>query len=209
MNLPFPPPLRAPRRPPLLLLAVLAAPYCLPSHAIEPSAPVGTLAAARQAVAVNRQNSTNFEESAPPLQTGEAERPVRQNPIGAHRSDNLIDPFEVSPQLRDGRRGMSAVGSLPTANKLDLRRRIQVKAMLITPEGRAAQLEIDGARLPGGVRGKNARAGSLSSGDVLTVMDGELVDFGELGIYIVRISARDGVTLVNPGNPQTGRISLR
>lgn len=194
----------------MLLLAALAAPYCLPSHAIEPSAPAGLPSATRPAVAVNRQNSPNFEEPVLPQQASEGERPVRQNPMVTHRSDNLIDPFEVSPQLRDGRRGMSSIGTLPAANKLDLRRRIQVKAMLITPEGRAAQLEIDGNRSPGNVRSKSARmGGSASSGDVLTVMDGELVDFGELGTYIVRISAREGVTLANPGNPQTGRISLR
>ena len=41
------------------------------------------------------------------------------------------------------------------------------------------------------------------------VMNGELVDFGELGTYTVHISAREGVTLANPGNPQSGRITLR
>lgn len=116
----------------------------------------------------------------------------------ARRTDSVADPFEVSPQLRQNRRAASTFGGLPTATKLDLRRRIQVKALLVTPHGRMAQLDIDGSA-------QNARSNS----NVLTVMDGELVDFGELGTYVVRISVRDGVTLSNPGTPQSGRISLR
>jgi hypothetical protein len=119
--------------------------------------------------------------------------------------DTLIDPFEVSPQLRENRRGGGFSG-LPTASKLDLRRRVQVKAMIVTPTGRAAQLEIDGTRQPQGERGGGAQSGQ---GDTMTVMDGELVDLGDLGIYIIRISASEGVTLANPGSPQTGRITLR
>lgn len=126
---------------------------------------------------------------------------------GGRRFDTLVDPFEVSPQLRENRRGSGGFRGLPAASKLDIRRRVQVRAMLVTPHGRAAQLEVDARRVGTEARGKGA-AGA-SDGDVLTVMDGELVDFGELGTYVVHVSAREGVTLANPGNPQTGRITLR
>jgi hypothetical protein len=47
----------------------------------------------------------------------------------SRRIDNLADPFEVSPQLRAARRGATPAFSVtPTASKLDIRRRIQVKA---------------------------------------------------------------------------------
>lgn len=144
----------------------------------------------RYAQAVNQR--TNPEITAAP----EHAAPTMATP--ARRTDSVADPFEVSPQLRQNRRAASTFGGLPTATKLDLRRRIQVKALLVTPHGRMAQLDIDGSA-------QNARSNS----NVLTVMDGELVDFGELGTYVVRISVRDGVTLSNPGTPQSGRISLR
>ncbi len=114
------------------------------------------------------------------------------------RMEGLVDPFEVSPQLRQNRKNFGAFGGLPSATKLDLRRRIQVKALLVTAHGRMAQLEVDGDAL-------SARSNS----NVLTIMDGELVDFGELGTYVAHITAREGVTLSNPGSPQSSRISLR
>lgn len=135
-----------------------------------------------------------------------AERAPRAEGPG-RRLDTLGDPFEVSPQLRSGRRPGATFGGLPAATKLDLRRRVQVKAVLITAQGRAAQLEIDGKHAALGTR--SAEPGARTEGDTLTVMDGELVDFGDLGTFVVRISAREGVTLSNPGNPQSGRITLR
>lgn len=157
---------------------------------VPPALREGLKTIGRYAQAVNQR--TNPEITAAP----EHAAPTAATP--ARRTDSVADPFEVSPQLRQNRRTASTFGGLPTATKLDLRRRIQVKALLVTSHGRMAQLDIDGSA-------QNARSNS----NVLTVMDGELVDFGELGTYVVRISVRDGVTLSNPGNPQSGRISLR
>lgn len=152
----------------------------------------------RYAQAVNQRTSPSAAAPATPssVATTEHAAPTAATPV--RRTDSVADPFEVSPQLRQNRRAASAFGGLPTATKLDLRRRIQVKALLVTTHGRMAQLDIDGSA-------PSARNDS----NVLTVMDGELVDFGELGTYVVRISARDGVTLTNPGSPQSSRISLR
>lgn len=159
----------------------------------------------RYAQTVIRKVTPGDEEVPSPPLAGGSERPLRPEAGTARRMDTLIDPFEVSPQLRENRRGGGFSG-LPTASKLDLRRRVQVKAMIVTPKGRAAQLEIDGYRQPQGDRGGVVQS---RQGDTMTVMDGELVDLGDLGIYLITISASEGVTLANPGSPQTGRITLR
>lgn len=159
----------------------------------------------RYAETVNRKTNGASEEMPVPTQIGAGERVPRTELTPVRRMDTLIDPFEVSPQLRENRRGGGFSG-LPAASKLDIRRRVRVKATIVTPRGRAAQLEIDGSRQPAGGRGG---AQLISSGDSMTVMDGELVDLGDLGTYIIHISASEGVTLANPGSPQTGRINLR
>lgn len=159
----------------------------------------------RYAETVNRKIGPASSQLPQAAETGGNERAPRQETMPIRRTDTLIDPFEVSPQLRENRRGGGFSG-LPAASKLDIRRRIQVKAMIVTPRGRAAQLEIDGSRQPQGGRGA---APASAHGDTMTVMDGELVDLGDLGTYIIHISASEGVTLANPGSPQTGRITLR
>lgn len=152
----------------------------------------------RYAQAVNQRTGPAVATPAPPDPVAATEHAAPAPATPVRRTDSVADPFEVSPQLRQNRRAPGAFGGLPTATKLDLRRRIQVKALLVTPHGRMAQLDVDGSV-------HSARSNS----NVLTVMDGELVDFGELGTYVVRISVRDGVTLTNPGSPQSSRISLR
>lgn len=159
----------------------------------------------RYAESVNRKANPGTADYPAAAQPGGNERALRPEPLPVRRTDALIDPFEVSPQLRENRR-TGGFSGLPAASKLDIRRRIQVKAMIITPRGRAAQLEVDGSRQPQGGRGSAAQP---QQGDTMTVMDGELVDLGELGTYIIHISAGEGVTLANPGSPQTGRITLR
>lgn len=130
--------------------------------------------------------------------------PQRVDSSPPRRTDSMIDPFAVSPQLREGRRG-SAFNGLPSASKLDVQRQVRVKALLVTAFGRVAQLELPGlANGPGG-RG----AAPNGDGQTMTVMDGDLVDFGELGTYTVHIGATNGITLSNPGLPQGNRITLR
>ncbi len=133
------------------------------------------------------------------------ETPATATP--ARSGNNLVDPFEVSPQLREGRRGLGAFTGLPNATKLDIQRHVRVKAILVTATRSAAQLDFGGRAFEVVGRGKGASA--QLGGESIMVMDGELVDFGELGTYTVHINAREGVTLANPGNPQTGRITLR
>lgn len=120
--------------------------------------------------------------------------PARPEPPGrqelpARRLDRIADPFEVSPQLRENRKSGSSFGALPSSSRLELQRQIQLRAVLITPRGRAAQL---------GIRQK----------DSITVMDGELVDLGDLGTFHVKIDP-EGVALSNPSRPQDGKINLR
>jgi hypothetical protein len=109
------------------------------------------------------------------------------------RTDSMVDPFAVSPQLREGHRPGGSFNGLPSASKLDVQRQIRVKALLVTAFGRVAQLEMS----------------ALTGSQAMTVMDGDLVDFGELGIYTVHISATQGITLSTPGSPQGNRITLR
>ncbi|MDR1936191.1 MAG: hypothetical protein LBS49_11550 [Candidatus Accumulibacter sp.] len=133
----------------------------------------------RYAAEVNRRGGTtelpvNANAGPPAL------RPSRQIELG-------VDPFEVSPQLRDGR-GARFTG-LPGAGVLELQRRVQVRAVLRTARGALAQLLINNK-------------------DVITLMDKELIDLGEMGTFQAEI--RDGtVSLSDPGNPQGKRVVLR
>ncbi|MDR0578322.1 MAG: hypothetical protein LBI87_12540 [Candidatus Accumulibacter sp.] len=110
-------------------------------------------------------------------------RPPRQLELTA-------DPFEVSPQLREGR-GARFTG-LPGASVLELQRRVRVRAVLRTraPDGEAlAQLLINDK-------------------DLITIMDKELIDLGDLGTFQAEIKA-DAVSLSNPSNPQGKKVVLR
>lgn len=109
----------------------------------------------------------------------------------ARRFEQLADPFEVSPQLRDGRRTGNAFGGLPGAGQLELQRRVQLRALLVIAGQRVAQLS---------VRDKDK--------DSITVHDRELVDLGDLGIFEARIE-RGSVTLTNPSAPQGTKLILR
>lgn len=144
----------------------------------------------RYAESVNRQvgklsgDPGQAEPAVPP------EAPARREIPATRRLDTMIDPFEVSPQLRDGRRSPGNFSGLPVASKLDVQRQIQVKALLVTPRGRGAQLL---------VRGQQA----------ILVKDGDLVDFGDLGTFTIHVGTDEGVTLTNPGLPQGNKITLR
>lgn len=105
------------------------------------------------------------------------------------RLDQVADPFEVSPQLRDGPKNSSSPGGLPNAGRLELQRQVQLRALLAIGGRRVAQLVI---------RDK----------DSLTVHDRELIDLGELGVFEVRIE-RDAVSLFNPSAPQGSKLILR
>ncbi len=110
-----------------------------------------------------------------------AVRPSRQ-------VDLMVDPFEVSPQLREGRSGSRFTG-LPGASVLELQRRVRVRAVLRTPQGTLAQLLINNK-------------------DVVTLMDKELIDLGDLGTYQAEILA-GAVSLANPSQPQGKKVVLR
>jgi hypothetical protein len=107
---------------------------------------------------------------------------------GGRRFEASNDPFEVSPQLREARSGNRYTG-LPGASILELQRQVQLRALIITPQGRAAQLAVKGT-------------------ETITVMDKELIDLGGLGTFLVHIE-RDGVTLYNPSMPQGKKVVLR
>jgi len=141
--------------------ALAQAPTPIPAQAAAPAAP--ERAAERPEAAVK------------------ALRPSRQNA-------QLNDPFEVSPQLREGRRGTRFAG-LPGANVLDLQRRVQLKAILRTTQGTLAQLLINHK-------------------DTLTVMHKELIDLGDLGTFLVEVDSGT-VTLSNPSTPQGKKVVLR
>lgn len=149
----------------------------------------------RHADAVSRQLSGRTPEPAAETTAEAAPAPVPvdgslpRRAAGPRRLDNLVDPFEVSPQLRDNRRSPGAFAGLPSASRLDVQRQIQVKAVLVSARGKGAQL--------------------LVRGQTVLVKDGDLVDFGDLGTYAVHVDTKDGVTLTNPGMPQGSRITLR
>lgn len=69
------------------------------------------------------------------------------------------------------------------------KKQVQLRALIITPQGRAVQLFVRGA-------------------ETITVMDKELIDLGSLGTFLVHIE-RDGVTLYNPSLPQGKKVVLR
>ena len=98
------------------------------------------------------------------------------------------DPFEVTPQLRAGR-SRSPFTGLPGASVLELKRRVQLRAVLHTGQGAVAQLLINDK-------------------DVLTIMDKELIDLGELGIFQVEIKSA-AVSLSDPNNLQGKKVVLR
>lgn len=104
------------------------------------------------------------------------------------RFEQIADPFEVSPQLRESGKNKAFTG-LPDAGRLELQRQIEVRALLLIANRRVAQLAI---------RDK----------DLITVHDRELLDLGELGVFEVRIE-RDAVSLFNPSMPQATKLILR
>lgn len=195
----------------LLSHLLLAALWSLPAAAQNPAADLardkntdlnptlreGLATIGRYAETVNRQvNSLSGGKAAAPETQAQAQaQPLPLPPElagrrqdSSHRPDIGADPFEVSPQLREGRGGNRFMG-LPGANVLDLQRRVQVRALLITPQGRAAQLAINGR-------------------ETVTIMDKELVDLGDLGTFQVQID-REGVALFNPSAPQGKKVVLR
>lgn len=115
-------------------------------------------------------------------------QPTQARAAGGRRFESASDPFEVSPQLREGRNGNRYSGS-PGASILELQKQVQLRALIITPQGRAAQLFINRA-------------------ETITVMDKELIDLGGLGTFLVQIE-RNGVTLYNPSMPQGKKVILR
>lgn len=144
----------------------------------------------RYAESVNRQAARLSGQPSPAETTAPTEAPNRRESPPARRLDTLVDPFEVSPQLRDSRRPGGSFSGLPASSKLDVQRQIQVQALLVTARGRGAQLL---------VRGQQS----------ILVKDGELVDFGDLGVFTVHVGNADGVTLSSPGSPQGNKITLR
>lgn len=97
------------------------------------------------------------------------------------------DPFEVSPQLREGR--SYRYSGLPSANVLEVQRRVQVRAVIRSGQNTLAQLFINNK-------------------DAITVMDKELIDLADLGTFQVDISGGT-VALTDPSNPQGKRVVLR
>lgn len=189
-------------RPPILpylcclLFALFAAPAPAQNKALElardkntelhPTMRDNLATIGRYAETVSRQASRNNNEAPP----AESDGTNRRDPPAARRLDSLVDPFEVSPQLRDSRRPGAGFGGLPATSKLDVQRQIQVQAVLVTARGRGAQLRVRGQQN-------------------IIVKDGELVDFGDLGIFSVHVGSADGVTLSSPGAPQGNKITLR
>lgn len=146
----------------------------------------------RYAESVNRQvNSLSNNRNAEPASGGEPEVPPRpaQNPARQRRLDIANDPFEVSPQLREGRSFGSRYTGVPGASILELQRQVQLRALLTTSSGKAAML-------------------SIKNTETITVMDKELIDLGSLGTFLVQID-RDGVSLFNPSAPQGKKVVLR
>lgn len=157
---------------------------------LQPSMRENLATIGRYAESVNRQIGKLSGESPAADPMPQPESPGRRELPATRRLDTMVDPFEVSPQLRDGRRSPARFGGLPVASKLDVQRQIQVKALLVTARGRGAQLL---------VRGDQS----------ILVKDGDLVDFGDLGTFTIHVGAEEGVTLSNPGLPQGNKITLR
>jgi hypothetical protein len=94
------------------------------------------------------------------------------------------DPFEVSPQLREGRK--YGYSGLPNANVLEVQRRVQVRAVIRSGQHTLAQLFIDNK-------------------DTITVMDKELIDLGDLGTFLVHIERDGTVALYQPEHRRKAR----
>lgn len=149
---------------------------------------LGTLG--RYADTVTRQTKAvagSHQGEAPSSERAGQVLPPAPAPAG-RRGEPGNDPFEVSPQLREGRSTNRYTG-LPGASILELQKQVQLRALIITPQGRAVQLFVRGA-------------------ETITVMDKELIDLGSLGTFLVHIE-RDGVTLYNPSLPQGKKVVLR
>ncbi len=144
----------------------------------------------RYAETVNRQVNSLSGNRQPEAASPDLPRPppAVPRPGVGRRFEAMTDPFEVSPQLREGRTGNRYTG-LPGASILELQKQVQLRALLITPQGRAAQL-------------------SINNVETITVMDKELIDLGGLGTFLVQIE-RQGVTLFNPSMPQGKKVILR
>lgn len=97
------------------------------------------------------------------------------------------DPFEVSPQLREGRR--YGYSGLPSANVLEVQRRVQVRAVIRSGQNTLVQLFIDNK-------------------DAITVMDKELIDLADFGTFQVVIN-NGTVALSDPNNLQGKKVVLR
>lgn len=97
------------------------------------------------------------------------------------------DPFEVSPQLREGR--SYRYSGLPSANVLEVQRRIQVRAVIRSGQNTLAQLLINNK-------------------DAITVMDKELIDLADFGVFQVVIN-NGTVALTDPSNLQGKKVVLR
>lgn len=161
---------------------------------MHPSLREGLSTLGRYAESVNRQiNSLSGNRNGEPApgSSGEPEalpRPAA-NPTRQRRLDIANDPFEVSPQLREGRSFGSRYTGVPGASVLELQRQVQLRALLTTSHGKAAML-------------------SIKNTETITVMDKELIDLGPLGTFLVQID-RDGVSLFNPSAPQGKKVVLR
>ena len=125
-----------------------------------------------------------------PAAAQSAAAPAAPPATRASRQIPLADPFEVSPQLREARRGARFAG-LPDANVLDLQRRIQLKSILRTAGGKLAVAQL-----------------LINQKDTITVMNKELIDLGEMGTFQVDIDSGT-VTLSNPSTPQGKKVVLR
>lgn len=161
---------------------------------MHPSLREGLSTLGRYAESVNRQVNSlsgNRNGEPAPVSGGEPEAPPRPaaNPTRQRRLDIANDPFEVSPQLREGRSFGSRYTGVPGASVLELQRQVQLRALLTTSHGKAAML-------------------SIKNTETITVMDKELIDLGPLGTFLVQID-RDGVSLFNPSAPQGKKVVLR
>lgn len=148
----------------------------IPAHLREQLDTIG-----RYAAEVNRRVVSPGQNTTPAA-------PAAPTARGARQVGLTGDPFEVSPQLREGRSSYRFSG-LPGANVLELQRRVQLRAVIRTPQGTLAQLLINNK-------------------DVVTIMDKELLDLGDLGTFQAEIQAGT-VSLSNPSSPQGKKVVLR
>lgn len=158
---------------------------------MHPTLREGLGALSRYAETVNRQ--VNSMSGKRPDDLPSANDPVPAQPVAPtarqRRLEITNDPFEVSPQLREGRAIGSRYSGVPGASILELQRQVQLRGVLMTPHGKVAML-------------------SIKNSETITVMDKELIDLGPLGTFLVQID-RDGVALLNPSAPQGKKVVLR